>query len=79
MTREAPLGVGTKVVAENGRWAVYLGVDYWDAVPDGNPVETIWHRIADYPTPESAEVAARWYGRGADRPQRRFGDTDRGE
>lgn len=73
MTREDALGVGTKVVAENGRWAVYLGVDFWDAAADENPVETVWHLIADFPTAEAASVAAGWYARGADRsnPRRR--------
>lgn len=67
MTREDALGVGTKVVAENGRWVVYLGVDFWDEAAADNPVETVWHRIADFPTPAAAAVAAGWYRRGADR------------
>lgn len=67
MNHEDAIGVGARVSEENGRWAVYLGVDFWDAAADDNPVETVWHRIADYPTAEAANVAARWYQRGADR------------
>jgi hypothetical protein len=80
--RRDALGVVAKVVPENGRWAVYLGVDFWDAAAaDGNPVETVWHRITDYATQAAATVAAEWYRRGADRARPRretegFGGAD---
>ncbi|MCS6865895.1 MAG: hypothetical protein RMJ56_05105 [Gemmataceae bacterium] len=64
---EQALGVITKLVADNGRWVVYLGIDWWTTAAEGHPVETIWHRIADFPTIEAAMVAARYYQRGADR------------
>jgi hypothetical protein len=68
MSRDGdPLGVGAKVVPEKGRWVVYLGVEFWDASAVDNPVDTVWHRIADFPSPRAAAVAARWYERGADR------------
>jgi hypothetical protein len=67
MNHDDAIGVGVKVVQEDGRWTVYLGVDFWDATAEDNPVETVWHRIADYPTAEAAHTAARWYQRGADR------------
>lgn len=65
------LGVVSQIIEENGRWVVYLGVEWWDPATDGHPVETIWHRIADFPTIEAAWVAAQCYPRGADRDPRR--------
>ncbi len=75
------LGVESKVVPENGRWVVYLGIAFWDADATDNPVETVWHRIADFPSADAAAVAASWYERAADRsnPRRRtegFGETN---
>jgi hypothetical protein len=66
--------VQSEVIAENGRWAVYLVVTFWNAqrheVPmhtNHDPIETVRRRIADYPTQLRAAVAAKWIMRGADR------------
>jgi hypothetical protein len=93
MSQHEAMGVMAKVVAEAGRWVVYLGVDFWSAYPaapgpdlahahaDGpdqtggcpsdqtgdHPVETVWHRIADFPSEAAARIAARLYERVADR------------
>ena len=67
MTPVDAIGVGVRVAEEGGRWVVYLGVNFWDPTADDNPVDTVWHRIADYPTAEAANVAAGWSQRGADR------------
>jgi hypothetical protein len=63
------LGVQTYVIPENGRFAVYLDVALQrpGATPSEPPFEVVRHRIADYPTAEAAETAARWMGRGAAR------------
>jgi hypothetical protein len=116
MSQHEAMGVMAKVVAEAGRWVVYLGVDFWLAYPPGpgydrdcdrhthdydrdhacddapahasgavpdhaagyarddnpdrsgdHPVETVWHRIADFPSEAAARIAARLYERVADR------------
>ncbi|MEM8678708.1 MAG: hypothetical protein AAGF97_05040 [Planctomycetota bacterium] len=77
---ERALGAKSKVVEEDGRWVVYLAVDFWEPQPGGEtvdgrsanqdeawPIETVWRRIADYPDRARAEVAARWIERSADR------------
>ena len=79
---ERALGASTKIVEENGRWVVYLNVDFWeppsaDEIPDEQandenwPVTTHWKRISDYADRRSAEVAAKWIERSADRNLRR--------
>ncbi len=65
--------VQSEVMPEQGRWAVYLVVTFWETgrsdEPDkqGDPLETVRRRIADFATRDRAEVAGRWYERGADR------------
>lgn len=69
MSRDEAMGVTAKVIAERGRWEVYLGVDFWltQHLDHDHPVETVWHRIADFPSEAAACIAARLYERVADR------------
>lgn len=61
-----PLDVGYAVVNEQGRWAVYLLISYWD---DDSPeqLQTVRHRINSYPRREQAERAASLICRAVDR------------
>jgi hypothetical protein len=65
--------VQTEVLYEQGRWVVYLEVTFWETdqrtelSKESEPLETVRHRIAEFSTRDRAEVAARWYERGADR------------
>ncbi len=69
MTRPA-VGVKAHVIAEQGRWVLYLDVSFWREggfSEDENPLETVRQRIRDYSTQREAEVAAHWIERTADR------------
>lgn len=60
--------VRTEVVPENGRWVVYLEVDFFEPEEEGdNKFQTVRHRIQDYPKQRLAEIAAEWIRRGAER------------
>ena len=67
--RVAKDGIGATgmVVEENGRWAVYLEIGYWQNDDPSQPLQIKRHRIADYSTAERARVAAQWMQRSADR------------
>jgi len=60
------IGASATVVPENGRWAVYLEVGFWEK-SDAGPLKMTRQRIKDYPTRRAAEVAASWIQRSADR------------
>ena len=64
---EDALGVESEVVAEHGRWAVYLVVTLWHPRGGGQVFDRVRNRIRDYATREDAEVARAWIQRGADR------------
>ena len=60
--------VRTEIVPENGRWAVYLEVDFFEPGEEGDmKFQTVRHRIQDYPKQRLAEVAADWIKRAAER------------
>lgn len=66
------LSVEAEIVAEHGRWVLYLNVLFWETgqragLNDANPLQAQRHRIADYATRAQAEVAAKWMQRGASR------------
>lgn len=66
--------VFTKITNEQGRWVVYLNVSRWDPISKddtADPIESCWYRINDFSTKTEAEVAAKWYHRGADKKIRR--------
>jgi hypothetical protein len=62
--------VESEVVAEDGRWVVYLLVTMWNGTAVEQPIETVRRRIGDYATRERAEVAASWMRRAAARERR---------
>lgn len=62
----AALGATTDIREENGRWAVYLDVGFWEQAA-GGPLKVVRNRINDYSTRRDAEVAASWILRSADR------------
>ena len=60
--------VRTEILQENGRWAVYLEVDFYEPEEEGDAkFRTVRHRIQDYPKKRLAEVAAGWIRRAAER------------
>ncbi|MDJ0753896.1 MAG: hypothetical protein QNJ45_10285 [Ardenticatenaceae bacterium] len=60
--------VRTEILKENGRWAVYLEVDFYEPDADGDQkFQTVRHRIQDYPKERLARIAAEWIRRAAER------------
>lgn len=60
--------VETVIEEENGRYVLYLLVDFFE--PDNDEDEkfqTVRHRIQDYPRRRAAEIAAVWIERAAKR------------
>jgi hypothetical protein len=63
LPRGDAISVRAIIESEKGRWVLTLEVLM---VPD-RPDYLVRHRIADYPTRERAEVAAKWMVSAADR------------
>lgn len=61
---ENAVWVATSVEPEQGRWVVYLEVGFWEPNAVDN-VQTVRHRIQDYPKQRLAEIAAGWIERAA--------------
>jgi len=64
---EPGIAAAAVVEKENGRWVVYLEVGFWETQGEDGPVRTERKRIADYPSEQSAKIAAQWIERTADR------------
>jgi len=71
--RPEPLDAIARVIAESGRWVVYLNVPLWDPgeleteTNEDHPITNHWQRINDYATEAEAKVAASWFQRSANR------------
>ncbi|MEZ6096828.1 MAG: hypothetical protein R3C03_21840 [Pirellulaceae bacterium] len=66
-----PLEGLTRIVNKDGRWVVWLNVQFWEAsAEDGNPIENHWTIISDYSTEGEAIVAARWIERSVNKQYR---------
>ena len=60
--------VETFIEEENGRFIVYLQIDFYEPDEAGDQkFQTVRHRIQDYPKRRLAEVAASWIKRAAER------------
>jgi hypothetical protein len=62
---EEAIAAGASIELENGRFVVYLTVLDWDH--DAKREVQHRKRISDYPTQREAELAARWFERGANK------------
>ena len=64
---ERSVGIVARIEEESGQWVVFLDVTFWKEHAIETPLETVHRRIASYPTPERARVAANFMLRAAAR------------
>lgn len=64
---ERSIGVVATIQPENGHWAVFLDISFWNENWADAPIQTVRKRITTYPTRVRAEIAASFMVRAAAR------------